>query len=326
MKTHGFNHSGFTMVEMMVAIVVGLIVLGGLVQITASQKQAFRLQQSANFLQENARFAVRTLDYGLRMADHWGGVESRKVTGNPTIDAGSGSCDSAWVTDVDEGIFGFDGSGSTPLDCINADNYEPNTDIVVIRYARPSFPDGLDEDQVYLRAGVGTDGILFLGSDGLPSEIPTVDGVYTYPLAVDVFHVRPCSDPGDDDLCDADDDDGNPMPSLVSLRLQSSGKLVIVPLVEGVEQLQFEYGIDADGDNDVDTFDNAANITAGNLWDDVVAIRFSMLLRGDSRDVSLGSPGPFDLSTDTPSFSPGDAQWQRRVFVKVVQLRNRLRE
>lgn len=326
MKTHRIRNSGFTMVEMMVAIVVGLIVLGGLVQITASQKQAFRLQQSANFLQENARFAVRTLDYGLRMADHWGGVESNQVTGSVTIGAGSGSCTSAWVTDVDEGIMGFDGSGSTPLDCINAANYELNTDMVVIRYARPSFPASLDLTQVYLRAGVGTDGVLFLGSDGLPSAIPTEDGVYTYPLAVDVFHVRPCSDPGDNNVCDDADDDGNPIPTLVSLRLQSSGNLQIVPLVEGVEQLQFEYGMDTDSDGDVDNFDNATNITAGNMWDEVVAIRFSLLVRGDSRDVSLGSPGPFDLSTDTPSFSPSNAEWQRRVFIKAVQLRNRLRE
>lgn len=325
--------SGFTMVEMMVAIVVGLIVLGGLIQITASQKQAFRLQQSANFLQENARFAVRTLDYGLRMSDHWGGVEPEKVGGSVAIGAGIGSCTAAWVTDTDKPIEAFDGSGSVPIDCIVDDNYLADTDMIVIRYARPSYKDcsqmdGDDDGTVFLRSGVGESGQLFLGADCATAEgaIPSVDGVYNWPFALDLFYVRPCSDPGADDLCDADDDDGNPLPSLVSLRLQSDGTLDTVPLVEGVEQLQLEFGIDTDLDRDVDIFDNATNVTANNQWDRVVAIRFALLVRGDSKDVSLGSPGPFNLSQDTPSHTPAAAEWQRRVFSQVVQLRNRTRK
>ena len=57
---------------MMIAIVIGIILSIGLIQVMVAGKTAAQATQGANFMQENARFAVSQLSYSLQMADHWG--------------------------------------------------------------------------------------------------------------------------------------------------------------------------------------------------------------------------------------------------------------
>jgi hypothetical protein len=66
---------------------------------------------------------------------------------------------------------------------------------------------------------------------------------------VHVYFVAPCSMPsGGGNLCTgAADDGGRPIPTLKRLELTSNGAATvmnIVPMVEGIENLQVEYGID----------------------------------------------------------------------------------
>ena len=71
---------GVTLIEVMVSITVGLVLLSGVISIFISNKAGYRLQESSNVLDENARFALTQLQYDLRMADHWGGIERDQIT------------------------------------------------------------------------------------------------------------------------------------------------------------------------------------------------------------------------------------------------------
>lgn len=63
---------GFSLIELLVAMVVGLILLGGLVALMANSKKNYAQQDYDARLQENGRFAIQFLSYDIRMAGFYG--------------------------------------------------------------------------------------------------------------------------------------------------------------------------------------------------------------------------------------------------------------
>ncbi len=62
--------AGFSMIELMVALVIGLIALGVLVTIYLNSSQAVRFQNSVLRVEENGRFAIDLLSRTIRMAGY----------------------------------------------------------------------------------------------------------------------------------------------------------------------------------------------------------------------------------------------------------------
>ncbi|MGH8581921.1 MAG: PilW family protein [Gammaproteobacteria bacterium] len=63
---------GFSLIELMVAMTVGLIVLGGLTRIYVGSKNAYTVQDEMGKLQENGRFAEEFIAFDVRMAGFQG--------------------------------------------------------------------------------------------------------------------------------------------------------------------------------------------------------------------------------------------------------------
>jgi type IV pilus assembly protein PilW len=63
---------GFTIVEIMVALAVSLLLMAGVIQVFAGNRETYRLQAGLATLQENARFAVDLLRRDLSMAGYPG--------------------------------------------------------------------------------------------------------------------------------------------------------------------------------------------------------------------------------------------------------------
>jgi type IV pilus assembly protein PilW len=59
---------GFTLVELMIAMLISLFLLGGVVQIFVSSKQSYRVNEDASRLQENGRFAMDIMARDIRMS------------------------------------------------------------------------------------------------------------------------------------------------------------------------------------------------------------------------------------------------------------------
>lgn len=64
---HSRNMRGFTLIEMMVAVVLGIIVSGGIISLFASTSKASRVQTSLARVQEAGRFVMSTLATDMRM-------------------------------------------------------------------------------------------------------------------------------------------------------------------------------------------------------------------------------------------------------------------
>ncbi len=87
MKKHQL---GMTLIEIMIALLVGLFLLAGLYQIFISGKQSYRLSDGQSRMQENARYALEVLSHDIRLAGYMGcsGVTASNpvvIANNPLI-------------------------------------------------------------------------------------------------------------------------------------------------------------------------------------------------------------------------------------------------
>ncbi len=70
MKQRSRISGGFTLVELMVSLVIGLIIMAALIALYMSNIQAARFQTAVQQMQENGRFAVDVLSRTTRMAGY----------------------------------------------------------------------------------------------------------------------------------------------------------------------------------------------------------------------------------------------------------------
>ena len=93
MKTFRANSSqrGFTLIELMIAMLIGVFLMAGVIQIFLSAKQAYRLQENLSRLQENGRFAMDIITKDIRMAGY---VNSACVPVTPPLPAAFDTVDS----------------------------------------------------------------------------------------------------------------------------------------------------------------------------------------------------------------------------------------
>lgn len=349
------RQTGVTLVEIMIAITVGLILSAGLVQVFTSSKQAYKMQDSLGLLQENGRFALNTLTRAAHMADHWGGidpedVQAGSVAGNIT---GVGDCDGAWVADTNTGVRGYEGAATIgavadfPTSCIADSDYVPHSDILVVRYAdAETVPAANNATTVFVRSAVGNVGTLMLGTGTIPTSLPNQDGTYNFVYKTDIFYLRTCSAKTNGSCNDS-------VPTLVRLTLRgdtaNAPEMVEEELAENIEQLQFIYGRDmrsnkdtnSDGtvdasdvntgsDGDVDRYDNAS-VTATNglsttdWWSKVVSVRVSLLARSKDQDSNVTDSNTYDLLGYSYSVPSADQKYRRKQYTRLIQIRNRNR-
>jgi type IV pilus assembly protein PilW len=63
---------GLSLIELMVAILIGLIILVGVVQVVISSKTSFLGQEEMSFIQENSRYAIEVIGRDIQNAGYWG--------------------------------------------------------------------------------------------------------------------------------------------------------------------------------------------------------------------------------------------------------------
>ena len=78
---------GMTLVELMVAMLIGVFLMAGLIGLFVNSKQNYRLQENMSRSQENARFAMHFLNRDIRMADFRAcGLDARVPTAINGVD------------------------------------------------------------------------------------------------------------------------------------------------------------------------------------------------------------------------------------------------
>jgi len=100
----------------------------------------------------------------------------------------------------------------------------------------------------------------------------------------------------------------------------NGGTVTTLPLIDGVENLQIQYGIDTDNDQTANSYVNYDSVTNP---DDVVSVRvYLLLLSNDDRLAVTPATSTYNL-LDVSFTEPGDSRLRRRIST-TVKMRNRL--
>jgi type IV pilus assembly protein PilW len=76
------NQRGMTLVELMVALLIGLLLTGGAIQVFISNRAAYAFNEGLQRVQENGRFAIDSLTFNARMAGYLGCLSGVTVHNN----------------------------------------------------------------------------------------------------------------------------------------------------------------------------------------------------------------------------------------------------
>jgi type IV pilus assembly protein PilW len=74
------SQSGLTLIELMIALLIGAFLLAGVVQIFIDTRQTYRVGEGLSRLQENARFALELLTRDVRMSGYQGCPALKTIT------------------------------------------------------------------------------------------------------------------------------------------------------------------------------------------------------------------------------------------------------
>lgn len=330
-----YNCRGFSLVELMVALVITLILLGGISQIFLSSKKSFVVQNTLSRLQENGRYAVDTITADLRRAGYWGGnADISQITGTLGTTDDDGTCatgDTTWSRMIDRRIYGLNDI-SAGYACITDFS---QGDTVVVRYASPwilgstTLPgiatDINNRDRVFLRSSLFA-GRVFKGEDAdlqdndmdLDTSTPPRPAERVSELIANAYYIGSSA---------ANQCHGINVPTLRRVSLGTNGQPGVNEIALGVEQLQVRYGLrkpdPADPSNQNKyTIEFRDADAVGTEWDDVVAARFWLLTRTECPETGYTNTNTYTMGDVVYDPDPDDG-FRRQLYQATVFLRNR---
>ncbi|HLU62461.1 MAG TPA: PilW family protein [Gammaproteobacteria bacterium] len=301
------RQGGVTLIELMVAMVLGLIIIGGVFAVYLSTADARRTNETIARIQEDARFALRTVKDDLRLAGNWGKTRTTGTLdgfkGLPTqLDPISGDCEDRWYIDLVQAVWAANGTNPFSGTCVPA--HLANTDMLAVRYAAPEEATTLTSGVMYVRSDMAR-GEVFDGGVGATGSY-SVDAE-DHALVTHLYYVRPYTRVAGDNL-----------PSLRRIRLAPGPALVDEEIISGIEDFQVQYGIDDDGDGSVNRYiDPDAGVNTAR----VIAIRLWVLARADSAEVGFTDDQAYQYADR--KYTPNDG-FRRMLVTSTILLRNRI--
>jgi type IV pilus assembly protein PilW len=329
-------------VELLVAMVISLIVLGGVYQMFRESTATYRMQEGLSRIQENGRFAMYFLTKDVRQAGYLGCMANVPNFVNALNDTG-------FLYDFSVGLNGFEAQGTTWVPTrdpsIPATDLVRGSDIITVRGAIGS-PVFIDRSMPTSSAVLKTASV----PSGVDPPVETGDIVLISDCTANaaVFQITNYT-PANGNLVRNTGGKFTPGNRTKDLghKFQKGAKIIAVTttsyfirtnpsghpalykrvgasdsveIVEGVETMQILYGIDTGGDKHVDTYVAANAVTN---WNNVRSVQIGLLVRtiNEIRDMEPDNATYNVLGT---TFGPFNDRHLRRVFTTTIALRNRL--
>jgi type IV pilus assembly protein PilW len=328
------HQDGLSLIELMISITLGLLILAALSTLFVNQSKARAELDKAYRMIDNGRYALEVLSSDLRLAGYYG--EFAPTSGVPAVPGSLPNPCSTSTSDISGAlqlaIQGYDAAGSAsqisspPCGLTNTAgsdlSLKAGSDILVVRRASTSTPivqsAGLNGTH-YIQASLCENDPVPFRIDTNPANLTlrtkSCTPTSTTPYAdlrnflVHVYYVSPNnnSSPADG------------IPTLKRLELDpATHAFVVTPLVEGIDYLQVEYGLDNNNDGVPDTYSEAPSVTD---WPDAVAVKLNLVARNnedtkgynDTKTYSLGAAGSVGPLNDT---------FKRHAYTQYVRLVN----
>jgi len=334
---HTQTQRGMTLIELMIALVLGLVVTGVVIEIFLSSKQMYRVQDARARLQENGRYAIQQLANNIKNAGYKGcATRSASV---PVTNTLNDSNQYLWNFAI--GIQGFDASGAqwTPPKDVSIDTPTPDqgTDILTIRTMSDpvirvkTHPGGTPPGSAAITVNTPNQLQAFdivMVTDCLTSAIFQISSgnPNTSGSVVHNTGITPDHGPGNLTTALGKNYAGAELVKLTTTSYYISGdslfKRVLndapVELVEGVEDMQVLYGVDTNRDGSAEQYVTASTTID---WSEVVSVRVNLLLA--TLESGLTVDGVQTYSFNDTSTAASDTGL-RAGFSRTISIRNNL--
>ena len=348
-----YQNAGFSLVELMISLTLGLLLIAAVGALFYSNKQNFNQNNLIGELQDNARFAMDALARDLQMAGFLGGMldVTQLETDSDSLDVLTAAADCGPGADG-AGGWAFDRNAIEFIDdataaqaaaayaCLGGANagVVPRTDVLSVRRVSGQATaqinalgdaNNLTANAFYLRTNNTAGTLFFSGAD---AENASADAAPSQPpfsfweYYSRIYFVRPyAEDPGDG------------VPTLVRafLTQDPTPRVEIERLAEGVEDMQIAFGIDTTGDGIANQY--LSNPSQAQITQAVTA-RMQLLVRSVQGDFSYQNDKTYNLfgkdddgdgDVDETSVNPAegdgyapDDNFYRRIVQTTVILRN----
>ncbi|ADE12392.1 PilW family protein [Sideroxydans lithotrophicus] len=317
------HQGGLSLIELMISLTIGLVLLTGITTLIVQQSSTRSELEKASREIENGRYAVQLLHDDIQLAGFYGEYSPASgvaytVPADP-CNVNPGSTNSGWdaTPKVPVPVYGYAGAAADPTTATTCGltNYKPNTAILVVRRTATAAVSvataaaGTTYLQVSECNTSATPFVLGTGGFSLQQkDCATPADLRQY--LVDVYYISSC------DVCGTDT-----IPTLKMVQSGPAAAPVITPLVEGIENMQFDYGIDNTGDGAPDTY---TATPAATDWQNVMAVQVNLLARNNDPTVGYQDTKTYSLSavSGVSSVGPFNDSFKRHAYSELVRAIN----
>ncbi|MDH3490977.1 MAG: PilW family protein [Gammaproteobacteria bacterium] len=320
------RQSGMTLVEVMIAMLLGVFLMGGVLQVFASSRQTYRVHEATSRMQENGRMALEVLSRDIRMADFWGCASDPSNFVNNLDTAGAG-----YVDFLSGGIGGTEGAAGAPDSLILRGGIDSGLSV-----EPPYGPQASANIKVPPNNGLEQHDIVFVAdcSAGdifqITNADPDTSGV--------VVHNTGNGDPGNYNVSNPGCPGANAhclskvyggdasmmvtIETSYSIAMGSEGQPALfrngLEFLDGIENLQILFGEDTDTSGIANYY-----VPADQVVDmaNVISIRFAVVVRSYDDNLTGGLTQNYNLFGTTVA-APDNRL--RQVYTSTVAVRNRL--
>ena len=317
------HQRGFTLIEMLIAITIGLGILAGLVGVLASNAGNARSNDRTSELMTNGRYALNAIKQELREAGFrgytWAEPLAPAALGGITNEClEAGAVAGQFISNIRQGVWGSNNANPYAGSCVPAANYVANTDVLVVRRLNPTPTPtaSLVANSIYFHTTYDR-GQMFRGTT--PPTFTLAAPLASFAFQTFVYYIRPWT---------VDVAENPQIPALVRLSLVPGGggnpTFTTELVASGIERMQVQYGRltttpDTQYFNSLPGASFSADATLSSDWEEVNAVRIWLLARNTTAEPGYTNTTTYAMG-DQP-FTPNDG-FRRQLFTTVVQLRN----
>ena len=325
-KLHNLNsQNGFSLLEVFIALAIGLVIFAGVLSIFVGMRTTTSETSSYGELQENGRFAISVLSDDLLRQDFWGDYTGsidlasiNPVPGPPTGECIGGGINNGTFPVAAGNFRTLWGETVTSATIMSGcrDDAKIGSDILQLkRVVSTPLVDGAGDPIAAAPAGNYyfvsnmNNGTIFAAG-----AVPDVENAQVWEYQHHIYYVR------------EETQGGNKVPVLMQGQL--SNTLSFAPIIDGIEMIRFEYGIDTETDPTlagygiVNAYIPAANMTDA-LWNNstsrIIAVKIYVLARGVQEDNKYENKNTYQLGSFNYTV---DDNYRRLLFSSTVTLYN----
>lgn len=308
------TQQGVNLIEIMVAMTIGLFLVIGATTLYINSKKTSDLDDSFARLQETARYALSIIETDVRMAGYWGlNSSSANFVNNSSRQSlgasnSSNYCGADYATDINQYI---EASNNTYLE------HNANTVSCPAKNSAASTT----SDSLTVRRVVATEQASPVNGSKL--QVCSTRGA----LTLIKNSAATCPNGEIRDLVtngyyiDRGSDQDSNIPSLRRQTLSAGPSFIDTEIIPGIEDMQIQLGWD-DGTGPTDTASAVRYVSPNNLptGGHIVTVRVWLLVRSDTQDLTFTDDRTYSYA-DRNNYTPND-HYRRILISKTIFIRN----